>query len=114
MKINTLHTTAVRLANGKVAEVVITATSFGRYDSTLVEARISADGKLVIELIGSIETSSHPDRTHAFYPDAKVQKAGLGPTFGSLAEVRIGAIGAAMFRMGAAAAQVAEKVKENV
>ena len=113
MKVSTLHTAAVRMANGKVVEVAVTATSFGRNDSTLIDALVSHEGRKVNQHIGSIEHSSHPERTHAFYPAAELRKAGLGPTFGSLAEVRIGAVGAAMFRMGIAAAQVAEKVTAN-
>lgn len=110
--VKTLHTLTVRLANDKVAIVETTESSFGRNASKIIDIRVKVTGhEPMLEHVGSVENSSHPDYTHMFYPAGKVKALGLGPTRGDLNDVRAAAISSAAFRIGALAQEISERVK---
>jgi hypothetical protein len=110
--VKVLHTLTVRLANDKVVVAEVISTSFGRNASTIVDLRVKVTGhEPMIELVGSIEHSSHPDYSHIMYPAGKVKGLGFGPTRGDLNDVRAAAISAGSFRIGALAQEITMRVK---
>lgn len=106
-----LHVFTARLANGKVAVNEVVETSYGRNASRIVDLRVKVTGHAeMVEHIGSVEVSTHPDHTHLFAPTEKLRALGLSIHQGNLNDVRAQSITAAAYRIGALAQEIATRV----